>query len=205
MTLSLKEHLIFAEAVEDRRRRPDLKYIEKKAKDQVERVIVELNGNESGALSRLAARYVRLDQAIKVMGEKKGELNAKIKGEVEDLFAAEDVVLTRVIETVSFTMTVSKRARTADKVQVDYEAIAMELAALIPAELQARVDEITALYTKIIPQADKSPALSVKAKVAEGLGDMFTRVTKSIGSFVKKISAWAVKFDKQLASLKAKL
>jgi len=200
--LSLREHMLFSEAVEDRHRRTDLTYIEKKVKDQLDRVIVELNGSESGSLSRLASRYVRLDQAIKVMGKKKDELNAKIKGEVEDLFAAEDIVLTRVIDTVSFTMTVSKKSKSPDKVQVDYESIAKELAKLIPEDLQSKVEEITDAYTKIIPQADKSPALSVKAKVTEGVvGDAINKITAIIGKLIKKVTAWATKFDVRLGAL----
>lgn len=201
--LTLKERLLIEEETAERKRRSDLTYVEKKVKDQLDRVIVELNGNESGAITRLASRYDRLDKAIKVMGKKRDELNAKIKGEAEELFAAEDVVLTRVIETVSFTLTVSKKSKVPDKVQVDYESIAAELAKLIPEELQAKVEEITAAYTKITPQADKSPALSVKAKVNEGLlADLGAGIVKIVRSLIKSVTSWALKYDRKLAALK---
>lgn len=203
MSLTLKEHLLFEEAVEDRKRRADLNYIEKKVKNELDRVIVELNGNESGALTRLASRYDRLDKAIKVMGQKKNELNAKIKGEVEELFAAEDIVLTRVIETVSFTLTVSKRSKTPDKTTIDFEGIANELAKLIPDELQEKVDEIVAAYTKVTQQADKSPALSVKGKVNESfISDLGAKLMSIVRNLVKKITSWATKYDRKLEALK---
>jgi hypothetical protein len=201
--LTLKERLLIEEASEDRKRRTDLNYLEKVVKNQLDRVIVELKGSESGVLTKLASRYDRLDKAIKVMGQKKNELNADIKARVEDLFAAEDVVLTRVIETVSFTMTVSKRSKTDDKVVVDYKGIAEALAALIPDELQSKVDEITKAYTQISIQPDKSPALSVKAKVSEGLiGDLATSVINAIKKVVKSVASWAKKFDRKLDAIK---
>ena len=201
--LTLKERLLIEEATEDRKRRADLTYVEKKVKNELDRVIVELKGNESGTLTRLASRYDRLDKAIKVMGQKRNELNAEIKEKVEDLFAAEDIVLTRVIETVSFTMTVSKKSKVADKVAIDYEAIATELAKLIPDDLQAKVDEIVKAYTTITPQADKSPALSVKAKVTEGIiSDLKASIVSLIKKIVKSIASWAPKFDKKLDKLK---
>jgi uncharacterized protein YdcH (DUF465 family) len=201
--LTLKERLLIEEASEDRKRRADLTYVEKKVKNELDRVIVELKGNESGTLTRLASRYDRLDKAIKVMGQKRNELNAEIKEKVEDLFAAEDIVLTRVIETVSFTMTVSKKSKVADKVAIDYEAIATELAKLIPDDLQAKVDEIVKAYTTITPQPDKSPALSVKAKVTEGIiSDLKASIVSLIKKIVKSIASWAPKFDKKLDKLK---
>lgn len=201
--LTLKEHLILAEADENRKRREDLTYTEKLVKKQIDRVIVELNGNESGVLTKLAARYDRLDNAIKLMAERKKEMNADIKDRVEDLFAAEDVVLTRVIDTVSFTLTVSKKSKQEDKVTIDYKAIAEELAKLIPDDLQAKVDEIAAAYTTIAKQEDKSPALSVKAKVTEGLiGNLKAGVVSAIKKAIKSVTSWASKYDKKLAALK---
>lgn len=201
--LTLKEHLLLVEADEERKRRPDLKYTEKEVKKQLDRVIVELHANESGVLTKLASRYERLSKAIKVMGEKKDELNADIKEKVEDLFAAEDIILTRVIETVSFTLTVSKKSKVADKVAVDYKAIAEALMKLVPEDLQTQVEEITKAFTTVTAQQDKSPGLSVKSKVAEGLiGDLKASITSAIKRAIKKVTSWAMKYDKKLLALK---
>lgn len=206
MTLTLKEHLLITEAEENRKRRPDLTYIEKEVSKKVEKVIVELKGSESAALTKLAAQYDRLNKAIKTMGERKGELNEIIKGKVEDLFAAEDIVLTRVIDTVSFTMTVSKRAKVEDKVTIDFQKIAEELAKLIPDELQAKVDEIVTAYTFIEKQQDKSPALNVKAKVNESLlSDLGSSIVSAVKKAIKSVASWARKYDKKLSNLKKML
>lgn len=201
--LTLKESILVSEANEQRQRRSDLTYVEKKVKTEIDRVIIELTGAESGALTKLAGKYDRLNNAIKLMSEKKNELNVTIKDRVEELFAVEDVVLTRVIETVSFTMTVSKKARVNDKVTIDYEAISLELAKLIPEELQAKVEEITKAYTTVAVQSDKSPALTVKSKVTEGvITGLKDSIVKLLKQVVKSISSWALKYDRKLAALK---
>jgi hypothetical protein len=187
---------------EERKRRDDLTYIEKQVKGQIDRVIVELKGNESGAMTRLAARYDRLDKAIKKMGEKKNELNEKLKGEVEELFAAEDIVLTRVVETVSFTMTVSKKQKQADKTTIDFEKIAEELAKLIPEELEEQVNEIYKAFTKITPQPDKSPALRVNAKIEEGVVEIASKFLTFVKLVMKKVLTWSKKYDQKLDALK---
>lgn len=184
---------------EQRQRRSDLTYTEKKVKEKLDRVIVELKGNESGALTRLTSRYDRLDKAIKVMGQKRDELNDQIKTEAEELFAAEDEVLTRVIETVSFTLTISKREKQDDKVSIDYEAIAKELAVLLGKELEPKVKEIYEAYTTVTKRPDKSPALRVKSKIEEGLIQSTINLIKKL---VDGIKDWGKKYDKRLDDLK---
>lgn len=203
---TFKETLVLSEA-----RRDDLHYTEKVVKNKIDRLIVELSGNESAAMTKLASRYERLDKAIKKMGEKKGELNDQLKDRVTDLFRAEDVVFTRVVETTSFSMTLSKLVKSADqdpKVVVNYEAIANALAKLIPDELQAKVDEITKMYTEISIAADKAPALRVKSKVDESLNegilDMIRGMATKVARWAKGMATWAVSYDKKLAALKAK-
>jgi len=196
--LTFTEHLILTEE-----RRKDLKYVEKEVKKQIERVTLELHGAQSAPLTKLASRYDRLNKAIKTMGEQRDKLNEEIKGKVEDLFNAEDVVLTRVIETVSFTMTVSKKSKTADKEVIDFQKIAEELAILIPDELQAKVDEIVATYTTVVKGQDKSPALQVKPKVNESLlSDLGSKLANAVKSLVKSVASWAKGYDKKLAALK---
>ena len=122
---TFKEVIVLSEA-----RDPDLKYTEKVVKNKIDRIIVELSGNPSGVMSRLTSRYDRLDKAIKTMSVKRNEMNEQIKDTVTELFNAEDIVLTRVVETVSFTLTLSKLVKASEqnpKTVVDYESIAKDL------------------------------------------------------------------------------
>jgi hypothetical protein len=186
-------------------RRKDLEYKNKMAKGAIDRVIVELEGAESGIFTKLAHRYFRLDKALKAMEVAHKELNAQIKEKTEAFFDAEDIVLTRVIKTVSFTMTLSKFVKgTEKKKTVDYEKICAELIKLIPAELEARVKEITDLYTTEKLENDKSPALRVKddrpgvnENLQEGLKEWIMRAK----AYVKSFTAWAKRYDVKLENL----
>lgn len=201
---TFRESMILSEA-----RNPAITYKEKVVKNKIDRVTAELHGSDSAVMTKLASRYDRLDQAIKKMGEKRAELNEQLKERVTDLFDAEDVVLTRVVETTSFTMTLSKLVKSAEqdpKVVINYEKIAQDLAKLIPDELQAKVDEIVKMYTEVSIAADKAPALRVKSKVDESLNegilDMLKGMAAKVAKWIKGMASWAVSYDKKLDALK---
>jgi len=185
-------------------RRDGVSYKEKKVKDVLDRVTAELQGNESAAFTKLAKRYERLEVSLEKMKKAKEEMNAKIKDQVQDYFNAEDVVLTRVIETAQFTLTLAKEAVGKEKTKVDYEGIAAALADLIPSELQEKVEEIRKQFTKIEPPSAPVSKLSVK-KIEEGVGDWLTSLIRAARVFLVQAKEWAASYDKKLSSLKDKL
>lgn len=191
---TFKEHLTLLEA-----RQAGVKYTEKQVKNVLDRVTATLKGTDSANMTKLAKRYARLEVSMKAMKEKHEELNAKLKGDVQGLFDAEDVVLTRVVETAQFTLTMAKEIRkTEGSKEVDYTSIIAALSALIPDELQSRIDTITEKYTKIVPPKDPVKKLSVsKEVVSEGLVDRAK-------AFLKSIMSWATRFDSKLDALKRK-
>lgn len=188
-------------------RNPKLTYTEKHVKKVLDRVTVELAGSESGVMSRLTTRYSRLDKAAKLMQEKRNQLNEDMKQVVESLFDAEDEVLTRVVDTVSYTITLSKAEKAeskAPKKSVDYAAIVKELSEMIP-ELQAKIEEITEKYTEIVQPKDTPVKLIVKSKLDEGLTAFARGLVKSFKEMLKSIKSWGKGYDKRLNSLKAKI
>lgn len=188
-------------------RNPKLTYTEKHIKKVLDRVTVELTGSESGVMSRLTTRYSRLDKAAKLMQEKRNQLNEDMKQVVESLFDAEDEVLTRVVDTVSYTITLSKAEKAeskAPKKSVDYAAIVKELSEMIP-ELQAKIEEITEKYTEIVQPKDTPVKLIVKSKLDEGLTAFARGLVKSFKEVLKSIKSWGKGYDKRLNSLKAKI
>lgn len=206
MKRSLKTFIIEA-------RQADVAYVEKKAKNAVVKVIAELKGHDASVLSQLARRFDRLKVAIEKMTETRDKLNSDIKGRVVDLFDAEDKVLTRVVDTAGFTMTLSAQAtKGKDKVVVNWEEIAKELVKLVPDELQAKVDEIQAAYTKSSIMDIPSPGLRVDNKAAkaaakavsveEGIIDSL----KKLGLALKKrIDSWGKRYDKTMQGLQDRL
>ena len=188
-------------------RNPKLTYTEKHIKKVLDRVTVELTGSESGVMSRLTTRYSRLDKAAKLMQEKRNQLNEDMKQVVESLFDAEDEVLTRVVDTVSYTITLSKAEKAeskAPKKSIDYAAIVKELGEMIP-ELQAKIEEITEKYTEVVQPKDTPVKLIVKSKLDEGLTAFARGLVKSFKEMLKSIKSWGKGYDKRLNSLKAKI
>jgi hypothetical protein len=197
--LTFKESLSLFEA-----RKPGLAYTEKQVKGTLDRVTVALKGTDSANMTKLAKRYARLEVSMKAMKEKHEELNTRLKSEVQDLFEAEEVVVTRVVETAQFTLTMAKEIqKTEGSKEVDYNSIIAALSALIPSELQSRVDEITEKYTRLIPPKAPIKKLSVSKEVPESI-NLVEGIFDFIKNFVKSITNWATRFDAKLENLKRK-
>ncbi len=194
--ITFKEHLFLAEA-----RQPDVTYTEKQVKGALDRVTATLAGTRAANLSKLGSRYVRLDRSLKAMKEKHAELNERLKADVQGIFEAEDVVLTRVVETAKVTLTLAKEIQKTEKTkEVDYTAIVAALTALVPDELQAKVEEITARYTRLIDAKPPVKKLTItKSDVSEGLLD---DLAAWIGRFVESIRKWGRRFDDKLDAIK---
>ena len=198
MNLTFKDHLALMEA-----RGGGRKYTEKQVKNVLDRVTVTLAGSEAGNMTKLARRFARLDASLKALKEQHDTLNARLKDDIQEMFNAEDTVLTRVVETAQFTLTMAKEIpKTEGSKEVDYASIIAALSALVSDELQPRIDGIIEKYTKIIPPKAPVKRLSVsKDLVKEGvLGNL----TNMIKSFVKSIMSWATRYDAKLESLKRK-
>ena len=177
------------------------KYSEKRIKGALDRVILELEGHESGPLSRLTLRYHRLDKAAKLMVERRNTLNAKMKEHVEGLFDAEDVVTTRVVETASVTIMLTKATPASEKkptLKTDYASVVAELSRLVP-ELEEKIKEITAKYTEVEEPKDTPVQLRVKSKVEEGIVDT---VKGWVSKFLSAIKSWGKDYDGRLAAVK---
>lgn len=202
--LTFRESMVLTEG-----RREDLTYTDKVVKNQIDRVTTVLSGNDSGAFTRLAARFDRLATAIERMAKKRDEIHGDLKTKVTELFNAEDVIYTRVVETAQFTMTLAKAPPPKpedNKKVVNYEKIAEELAKLVSSDLEEQVKNIYEQYTSISIAKPKDPALRVVKKVDESITEGVVDKLKSImakgAKFMKDIARWAVSYDKKLAALK---
>lgn len=139
-------------------RDPELQYDEKKVRDVVEKVTVTLKGSKSAAASKLASRYRKLHKQLEILDHEKKELNKMQKDMFDSLFDATDEIYTRVIDTVSMVMTLSKRGERQD-IQFDREAFLDEIASTLPdlsETVQLVLDKHThTSTTKISPRLGK--------------------------------------------------
>ena len=120
----------------------------------------------------MANRYKKIDKIIDMLTEQRNTLNEQVKERLGELFNAEDEVLTRVVETVSLTATLSKRtpASTIEVEDFDAQGFIEEIYNTMP-DLVEQLDEIKKRYTTLntIEKPEKSPALRVNLN--EGVED----------------------------------
>lgn len=186
-------------------RQKNFKYTEKRVKNALDKVILELEGSDSGAMSRLMTRYQRLDKSAKLLKERRDAVNAQVKDVADRLFDVEDAVATRIIETVSYTVMLTKATKAADKEakkNVDYESAFSELARLVP-ELIEQVNSIREKYTTLEQPKDTPSALKVTDKkvVKEGL---VGTVMSALKNFAKSIFSWGKSYDAKLDAFRRK-
>jgi hypothetical protein len=180
-------------------RDPMLNYKEVKAKGALDKVIVELKGKQSEKFTKLAKRFKECKDMTKELELKKAELDAELKEDlVTDLFDAQDEIYTRVVDTVSMTLTLSKKTvRTT--AMTDYDAILEELSKMVP-ELTDKIAELKKQYTRI---EIKPVASSLRPALKEGVGDKVTGLLQKLfGLFLKTIKLWGRKYDHRLAALR---
>ncbi len=187
-------------------RNPNWKYIEKRTKGALTKVTLELEGNDSGAMSRLMTRYKRLDRQWKMLEERRNEVNRQVKDVADQIFDAEDALSTRIIETVSYTVMLTKATPASEKAatsKTDYESAFAELARLVP-ELEDKAKEILAKYTELVPPKDTPSALKYTAKLEEGFGDAIRGWVSKAKAFVKEMLSWGRSYDAKLDAFRRK-
>lgn len=184
-------------------RQSALNYSFKEVKGKLDKITVKLNGNESGVFTKIAQRYKEIDNTVKALEVERNTMNEQIKEKFGDYFdEATDTVVTRIIETVSLTMQLSKRAEPEmGKDKVDYEKALLILADMLP-ELHEKIAEVKKMCTTAGSMSvPKSPALTVK--INEDLTNKIFALLKRVMNWASKIKVWGKNYDAQLAKLQA--
>lgn len=103
-------------------RQKELKYTEKRVKGALNKVTLELEGSDSGAMSRLMTRYKRLDRQWKLMEERRNEVNRQVKGHGEMFMRDEllDEVCTAICDNLEVTDFCSAKYPRMSNVSVRY-------------------------------------------------------------------------------------
>jgi|APSaa5957512576_1039674.scaffolds.fasta_scaffold28876_2 hypothetical protein len=185
-------------------RRPDLKYKEAKVQGAISKVTVNLESYESGVYTKLAQRYRQLDEETKRLTQARDGLNREVTDRILSYFDAEDEVLTRVMDTVSMTLTLSKKTTAHPKPTIAHAKMMLTLPEelmeatdfitedMLPSLIKA-IELITAKYTTIKEPYEKKPALS-KPKFKESVMEESDRLIGMLDRFVKR-------YDSKLAHL----
>ena len=172
-------------------------YTDIEVKKKVEKVLLSLKGAKASALTKLITEYEEVEKSLDALKEKRDALNTQVKERVSTLFDAGDEVLTRMVETASITLTLSKLTKTR-KDTVNYKAALDHLVLLMP-ELKEQVDLLIEEHTEV---EEKTTAPRLSSKLKEGIVDS---AIKSFKSLLSKVKTWARGFDKKLKTLEAEV
>lgn len=189
-------------------RRPEAVYTEKKVKGVVDRVIAELSAQQASAFTKLAEQYKEISDLLDQLKKKKDQLSDDIKLRVDDMFDAEDILYTRVVETAKVTATVSK-ATTYTRKYFDEEGFMTELLDMVP-ELANEITMLKEQYTRI-SEEERSPSLRIKIKEDDKEANKsvfrnFYRKVRDLAARVRnRIANWAARYDSRLNNLKSRL
>lgn len=184
-------------------RNPNLTYTQKEVSGKLDRVIVELSGRESEKFTKLAKSFKRTKTQIERLVKVQDALNAEVKKEAIDLFDAQDEVMTRVVNTVSLGITISKKPEVKDTIKTDWEQVAKGIMALTP-ELDDKIKELIEQFTTVKAGVPKDVSLRVDIK--EGvISDAFGKLLGKLKSFLNTIKSWGSSYDSKLEKLKSQL
>jgi vancomycin resistance protein YoaR len=176
--------------------RPEVTFNEPSA----EKVVAVLKSDVSGRYTKLAQNVQRIATLEEEIKEKKSMVKADTRELIADLFSSDDCARTRVVDTLSFIMTLSKDPKVSETYK--YEKVLEELTAHLTPELIKVLEAIKAKYKG---ETQKAASLKIAAKTAESV-DLSEGPMDTMKSFYAKfknaIFGWAAKYDQQLENLK---
>lgn len=176
---------------ETRAEHPEISYTDEKLK-----VIAELRSHKSAVYTKLADRLESIDRMEAQIKEYKLEMKAMTREHVADLFDAEDAVKTRVIDTVSFIITLTKTPT--PTVSYQYAKILAELANHLTPELLIILND---LKEKFKSESQREPGISIVRKEVEE-SVITDKLKHYFAKFKRFILHWAHGYDRRLNALK---
>lgn len=169
--------------VESRLTGPDITYHQK-----TDRVTAEVSANLSGKFTRLVQNLQKIDSLSTELKELQADVKQQRREDVAALFDAEDAVLTRVVETKSAILTLSKDPE--DRETPKYKEILTELEQHLTPELLKVLEVLKATHvtvTKVEP--------SLRWKLKEDIDE------DKVSRVVDMVNTWLQKYDQKLSNL----
>ena len=153
-----------------------------------DKVIANLTSHDSAAFTRLANQIKKMQVLEDDIKKIKEDIKAATKQDIQSLFDAEDAIKTRVVETVSFSLVLSKDPKPSETVK--YKEVLEELSKNLTPDLIAKLEELKKKYLTI---TQKSASLTLKESILD-----------TLKTFFKSIVSWGNSFDSKLEELKKK-
>ncbi|CAB4133543.1 hypothetical protein UFOVP257_265 [uncultured Caudovirales phage] len=169
-------------------RQPELSYNEPSEGE----VIVHLKSYNSQVYTKLAQKVERISVLEEEIKQLKEEVKQETRDNITDLFDADDAARTRVVDTLSFIMTLSKDPKATESPK--YKDILEALTNHLTPEL---IIVLEGLKKSMVTVTQKAPALRIKQK------ELDEGIVATVGAKLKNIiSRWGINYDAQLTQLK---
>lgn len=181
----------------------DITYSSEEKKGVITKVIARITGITSGRYTKLGRNLKKIEQLEKEIKVLKAEVKTDTKELIQDLFNADDIARTRVVETVGFLFELTKDP--AVTVSVKYQKVLEEMEKHLTPELIVVLESIKTKFTT--PASPKSPALSYvdKGGMNEASNGIVDKIKSFFSRFLKTTERWAVSYDNKLDALKAEI
>lgn len=171
-----------------RRASPNISY-----EVSADKVIANLKSFDSQSYTKLAQKIDKVSTLEAEVKQLKEEIKQDTRENIHDLFAAEDAVRTRVVETLQFVFTLSKDPKPTETYK--YANIIDELSQHLTPELIKMLEDLKSKYKSTV---QKPPSLKVKP-LDEGIGDSISSYWTKFKQFVER---WGQQYDTKLDKLK---
>lgn len=168
------------------------------ASNQIDKVILKLEGSNSASFTILAKNYKELKVQVNDLTEQLDAKRDALREKMEEIFDDKDDLTTRIVETCSLTLQLAKAVQPSTSETVDYKKAYAELLAQLKDMVPDLADQVENLS-----EAAKKAATVVKA--VDGKKSAFTvkeGVMDKAVSFFKKVHArftsWLTRYDSKL-------
>ena len=163
------------------------------------KVIAKLTSYDSAPFTRLARNVQRIRELEDEISVVREAVKADTRDHVQSLFKAEDAIKTRIVQTVSLIVTLTKDPAPAKTVK--YAEVIKEITKELTPELIEKLQELIKQYTTI--QKAKPPALSIKPIKENVVTDFWKSMKDKLKGYFESVKSWASGYDKKLAKVKA--
>lgn len=168
--------LNFSQFIGESEDQKNIERIYDKAGKEVERIIMTLSGSSSAEMTRLINKFVETHELLADAQKTHEEVKDILKDKINKSFEEEEKFITRIIQTVKYTITFSKYVREKkEKVEeVNYEAALTELMEVFP-DIKEGLKDIIKKHTDIKTKIRKEASGAIKythIDVNEGITDL---------------------------------
>lgn len=153
---------------------------------KLEKVIATLKAKDSERYTKLALKMSRVEKLAKEIDEIKAEIKQETREYVIDLFDADDATKTRVIETASVVLTLTKDPKKTESPQ--YAKILGELENHLTPDLLKMLQELKRQYVTVV---QKQPSLTYDGIMPESVvSDVWNRLSLSARKMIRDVKTF---------------